>query len=176
MMNNQQKKSIVIVNDIEGWLMLKILEKILKIDDFNIISYIQDSNELELALETPNIYLLCGHSSGDGKLYYGHKVRKIDWSDCKFENMITCFYDFKNKTLDEYIRLPGFLVDRTPVLYKLSYERDFVMSHNNKYRKKLTYVKQLVQTKHLDVIDTYLAIMMPFISKIKPEYELIHLN
>jgi hypothetical protein len=173
---NQNKKSIIVVNDVEGWLMMEILKKMIDLKQFNIIRYNQTSNELELILQTPNIFLLCSHSNAEGEFYYGRKIRKISWDECKFENMITCFYDSQTKNLDEYIRLPGFLVDKTPVLYKLSYEKDFVMSHNNKYRKKLAMIKQQVENENLDVVDVYLKVMMPFILKIKPEYELINLK
>jgi hypothetical protein len=51
--------------------------------------------------------------------------------------------------------------------------RDFAMAHNDKYRKKLSIVKQIVNEKQTDLIDTYLKVMMPFIKKIKVEYEKI---
>ncbi len=176
-MNIQQKKNIIIVDDIEGWLMLKILEMKLNLSDFNVMRYRQDSNDLPIMLKERNIFLVCGHSNAEGNFYFGHKVRKLGWSECKTEHLITCFYDRITNQLDEYLRLPGFLEDGSPVLYKLSYyDDDFIMSHNAKYRKKLAIVKLRFETEHSDLINIYWSVMGSFIKKIKPGYESLLLN
>lgn len=181
---NQNKKSIIVVDDIEGWLMMEILGKILDLNQFNVVRYNQESNDLLLTLQRkPDIFILCGHSNygeckhstenlkeHEGYLYFGNRFR-IDWKDCVCEHLLTCFYDSQNANHDDYIRLPGFLEDRTPVLYKIDGLREFAMAHNNKYRKKLAIVKQNVHEKQTDLIDTYLKIMMPFIKKIEIDYE-----
>lgn len=41
---------------------------------------------------------------------------------------------------------------------------DFAMEHNNEYRKKLNTVHDLVD-QDLDVRDTFIKIMIPFIKK-----------
>lgn len=148
----------------------------LNLSDFNVMRYRQDSNELPTILKEPNIFLICGHSNAEGYFYYGHKVRKLGWNECKSEHLITCFYDKVTKQLDEYLRLPGFLKDGTPVLYKLSYnDNDFIMSHNAKYRKKLAIVKQQMKLNGLNLKETYNQIVIPFIAKLKYTYELIDL-
>lgn len=168
---NQDKKIIAVVGDIEGWLMMEILEKILVLNNFNVVLYKQDSNDLLDVLQKPNIFLLCGHSNYAGHLYFGKQ--KIVWDDFKCEHLLTCFYNSSTGAHDDYIRLPGFLEDRTPVLYKIDGLGNFAMEHNDKYRKKLESVRQRVNAQKLNVIDTYLEIMIPFIKKIKIEYELL---
>ena len=168
---NQEKKYIIVVDDIEGWLIMEILGKILDLNQFNCVRYNQESNDLSLILQRkPDIFILCGHSNHGGYLYFGNRFR-IDWKDCVCEHLLTCFYDSQNANHDDYIRLPGFLEDRTPVLYKIDGLREFAMAHNNKYRKKLAIVKQNFHEKQTDLIDTYLKIMMPFIKKIEIDYE-----
>ena len=153
--------------------MMEILGKILDLKQFNCVRYNQESNDLSLTLQQkPDIFILCGHSNYEGYLYFGNRTQ-MDWKDCVCEHLLTCFYDSRNVNHDDYIRLPGFLEDRTPVLYKIDCMRMFAMAHNDKYRKKLAIVKQNVHKKQTDLIDTYLKIMIPFIKKIEIDYELL---